>query len=107
MQEWSNFMVNEQIIFNLALCPKKANETNTFRVMKILIAPDSFKGSLSAVEICNLFLKKIKKHWFRGIAFADGGKGSLQVISVSKEFEKITLPVSNPLFEDISAYIGW
>jgi len=71
--------------------------------MKILIAPDSFKGSLSAVEICNLFLSEIKGLDIEALPLADGGEGSLQAISVSKDFEKITLPVSNPLFEDISA----
>ena len=72
--------------------------------MKILIAPDSFKGSLSAVEICGLFLSEIKGLDISAVPLADGGEGSLQAVGAIKSLEKISLPVSNPLFEDVTAY---
>ncbi|MCF6240431.1 MAG: glycerate kinase [Bacteroidales bacterium] len=72
--------------------------------MKLLIAPDSFKGTLSAVEICNLFLKEIKGLDIAAIPLSDGGEGALQSIIHTSNFERIELQVFNPLFQEISAY---
>ncbi len=71
--------------------------------MNILIAPDSFKGSLTALEICNLFLSEIKGLAIDALALADGGEGSLQAISAVGDFNKIRLKVSAPLFTNIEA----
>jgi glycerate kinase len=72
--------------------------------MKILIAPDSFKGTLNASEIVELFLKEIKYPDITGIPMSDGGEGSLQAIFKAGKFQRINLRVSNPLFEDVDAY---
>ncbi|WP_150467685.1 glycerate kinase [Francisella sp. SYW-9] len=53
--------------------------------MKIIIAPDSFKESLSANEVCNAIEKGFKKviptAQYIKIPVADGGEGSLDAIS--------------------------
>ena len=53
--------------------------------MRILIAPNSFKESLSAIEICNSIENGLKKVFPKAeyikIHVADGGKGSLEVIA--------------------------
>lgn len=72
--------------------------------MNILLAPDSFKGSVSATEICNLFLSEIKGLTIDAVALADGGEGSLQAIEFTANFKKISLIVSDPLFNNIEAF---
>lgn len=52
--------------------------------MKILILPDSFKGSLSASDVCEEMVKAVK-HFFPAsevisIPFSDGGEGALEVL---------------------------
>ena len=75
--------------------------------MKILIAPDKFKGSLSAQEVCEAIEKGIKrfdasietiKH-----PLADGGEGTLYILQNYFNLEPITIPVQDPLFNWINA----
>lgn len=74
--------------------------------MKILIAPDKFKGSLSAMEVCNAIESGIKrfnpaietiKH-----PLADGGEGTLTILQNYFKLEIVTISVKDPLFRDIS-----
>lgn len=82
--------------------------------MNVLIAPDKFKGSLSAVEVCEAIQAGI--HRFNPDVkidvnpLADGGEGSLEVVtqtfqSVSEnvDLQKITLTVADPLMRPIEA----
>lgn len=75
--------------------------------MKIIVAPDKFKGSLSAVEVCNAIEKGIKsfdqsieiiKH-----PLADGGEGTLTILIDFFKLNKRTLIVNNPLFQPCEA----
>ena len=53
--------------------------------MKILIAPDKFKGSLNAAEVCDAITKGIKinksKLEITSCPMADGGEGSIDIIN--------------------------
>lgn len=53
--------------------------------MKILIAPDSFKESLSALQVCDCIESGFKKVFpnaeYIKVPVADGGEGSLEVIA--------------------------
>ena len=53
--------------------------------MKILIAPDKFKGSLNAAEVCDAITKGIKinksKDEIISCPMADGGEGSIDIIN--------------------------
>ncbi|MBP2833398.1 glycerate kinase [Aquimarina sp. U1-2] len=75
--------------------------------MKVLIAPDKFKGSLSANEVCEAIASGIKK--FDSTIqcvmhpLADGGDGSLEVISEHLQLETITITTKDPLFRPIQA----
>ncbi len=75
--------------------------------MKILVAPDKFKGSLSAKELCESIALGIKKYdpdiEVVTHPLADGGDGSLDVLEQHLDMETITLTVNDPLFRPIKA----
>ena len=69
--------------------------------MNILIAPDKFKGSLSALEVAQAISKGIKRadasHECYIHPLADGGDGSVQVLTSYLDLREIFVPVSDPL----------
>ena len=78
--------------------------------MKIIIAPDSFKGSLSAAEVCDIMekailivlpLTKIIK-----IPISDGGEGLVNTLLNLEGGRKIIVPVKDPLFRKTNAAYG-
>lgn len=78
--------------------------------MNILIAPDKFKGSLTALEVCNaveagainiLPTSKITK-----LPLADGGEGSLEAIEKAIQFKRILIEVKDPLYRKVKTYYG-
>jgi len=75
--------------------------------MKILIAPDKFKGSLTAQEVCAALSKGLKNAnpnlEIITRPMADGGDGSLQVLAHYLELKTITVEVEDPLFRPIDA----
>lgn len=77
---------------------------------KILIAPDSFKGTLSSMDICEVVEEEIL-HIFPGcevisVPIADGGEGTVDSFLTAVEGEKKEIRVSGPYFEKISSYYG-
>jgi glycerate kinase len=78
--------------------------------MKILIAPDKFKGSLTALDVCEItedaIQKILPKAQITKIPLADGGEGSLDVIEKAINFDRIYFEVNNPLFRPIKTYYG-
>ncbi len=79
------------------------------RSLKILIAPDSFKGSASAVFVAKrlkeiLLGLKIPEKTITIIPLADGGEGSLQAIQHVKSLDRIYLNVIGPEYREISAF---
>lgn len=73
--------------------------------MKIVVATDSFKGSLSATEVC----QAIKEGILRAdptcqveiLPIADGGEGTLEAMRLSSGGEMINVQCVNPLGEKI------
>lgn len=78
--------------------------------MKFILIPDSFKGTLSSVEICNIIKEKISIHFpdseVAAIPVADGGEGSVDAFLAAVGGEKKYVTVKNPYFEDMDAYYG-
>ena len=74
--------------------------------MKILIAPDKFKGSLSAKAVCQAIEKGLKKgdNHIEVIShpMADGGDGSLEVLADYLDLKSQTVQALNPLSREIS-----
>ena len=75
--------------------------------MKILIAPDSFKGSLSAKEVSRILSERAKAHFpeseILSFPVADGGEGTLDCILDARKGERISLLVSDPLGRKIQS----
>jgi len=78
--------------------------------MKIVIAPDSYKGSLSALEVAQAIQKGIKKV-DNGIEtvlvpMADGGEGTVQSLVDASEGRIVECLVHDPLFRKIKSFYG-
>ena len=78
--------------------------------MKIVIATDSFKGSLSGLTINSIWEKVAAKsgckHKIVPLLVADGGDGTLDAVISQKFGQLVYVPVNNPLFEKIDARYG-
>lgn len=78
--------------------------------MKIVIAPDSFKGSCSAAEVANSIEKGINKVCrdceIVKIPIADGGEGTVQALILSAGGEIREKEVVGPLGDTIKAQYG-
>ena len=78
--------------------------------MKFILIPDSFKGTLSSTQICEICHEKIEKH-FPGaevvsIPVADGGEGSVDAFLAAVGGKREHTTVKNPYFEDMQSYYG-
>jgi len=75
--------------------------------MKILLAPDKFKGSLTAQEVCTALAAGIHKSHPNATIIskplADGGDGSLAVLDYYLDLKTISKIVQDPLGRPISA----
>ncbi|MGN1442425.1 MAG: glycerate kinase [Acutalibacteraceae bacterium] len=75
--------------------------------MKILIAPDSFKGTLSSVEVCDIIGGVLKEKYPEAeivkIPIADGGEGTSDAYYHIFGGEMITVKAESPLGNGIDA----
>ncbi len=78
--------------------------------MKIVIAPDSFKGSLSATAVCDIvegaILKIMPTAEIVKIPISDGGEGLVEVLVRHQSGEMITIKTKDPLAREITATYG-
>lgn len=77
---------------------------------KIILAPDSFKGTMSSQEICGILAQEIHRVWPQAqvvsIPVADGGEGSVDAFLAAVGGEKIAVPCKGPHWEDIQGFYG-
>jgi len=78
--------------------------------MKILIAPDSFKGSLDAIAVANHIengiLKVLPEAEVLKMPMADGGEGTVKTLVEATRGRYIYKEVTGPLGERVNAYFG-
>jgi len=78
--------------------------------MKILICPDSFKESLSAIEVCDCVERGLKKanskFKIEKIPLADGGEGTVKALVLATHGRSLKCKVSDPLGRIIWAKYG-
>ena len=76
--------------------------------MTILIAPDKFKGSMDALQVCKAIERGIKKRAPTTQCLlhplADGGEGSIDILSSHLSLQKVTVKTTNPLGQTMEAY---
>lgn len=78
--------------------------------MKFVLAPDSFKGTISALEASTIMKNKILKHYPSAIVeelpIADGGEGSVDAVLRGIGGEKIYCKSTGPFGEKLKVYYG-
>lgn len=77
---------------------------------KIIISPDSFKGTMSSMEVCSIIEQGIQNIFSDTevikIPIADGGEGTVDAFLTAIGGEKIKTKVKGPLFEEVEAFYG-
>lgn len=72
--------------------------------MNILICPDSFKGSISGLDVCKTIkstIEKLEKNaTFSILPLGDGGEGTKDILIHALNGENYSVKVCGPLFED-------
>jgi glycerate kinase len=78
--------------------------------MRVLIATDSFKGSLKSLEVADIIEKGIRRVYCEAqvekIAIADGGEGTVEAMVESLQGEYRSAEVSDPLGNKVRARYG-
>lgn len=78
--------------------------------MKVLVASDKFKGSLTAEEACRTIADGLHAgvdgHEFECVPIADGGDGLARILTAGLDGEWIETEVSGPLGDPVSAGYG-
>mgnify|MGYP003365079364 CR=1 FL=1 len=78
--------------------------------MKIVLAPDSYKNSLTAKEVAAAMRKGFEKVYpdaeYVNVPMADGGEGTVQSLVDAKNGQIMTEKVINPLGTEVEAHYG-
>lgn len=76
----------------------------------IILIPDSFKGTLSSGEICEILEEQIRKilpeYSPVSLPVADGGEGSVDAFLHAVGGERLLCRAKDPLFREIDAFFG-
>ena len=77
---------------------------------KYVVAPDSFKESMTAKEVCDAMEKGIKEADSAAevikVPMADGGEGTVDSLVDATQGQRVIVEVTGPLGNKISAYYG-
>ena len=77
---------------------------------KVVLIPDSFKGTMSSSEICRIMSKQIHAlspdTEIISIPVADGGEGSVDAFLQAEGGKKVFMAVSGPYGEKVDGYFG-
>ncbi len=76
---------------------------------KVVLIPDSFKGTMSSVEVCDILKGSIAKHSNASVVsvpVADGGEGSVDAFLAALNGKKMFATVKGPYFEDMESFYG-
>lgn len=77
---------------------------------KILLVPDSFKGTLSSRQVCQVMAAQLRRFFpqaqVKSIPVADGGEGSVEAFLAAAGGERRTRTVTGPFGEPVEAFYG-
>jgi glycerate kinase len=78
--------------------------------MKIVIAPDSFKESLTALQVAHAIEAGMREVWpdatYVKVPVADGGEGTVQALIDATGGRKVDVRVTGPLGQTVDAFYG-
>lgn len=78
--------------------------------MKIVIAPDSYKESLSALEVASAIEQGFREIWpdadYVKLPVADGGEGTVEAMVAATAGRIVEVNVTGPLGEPVSGFYG-
>ena len=77
---------------------------------KIIIIPDSFKGTLSSKDACCIMADAARKIFPHAdviqVPIADGGEGTVDAALSAAGGKKVRLRVTGPLFNEVDSFYG-
>ena len=77
---------------------------------KILLVPDSFKGTLSSRQVCQVMAGQLRRFFpqaqVKSIPVADGGEDSVEAFLAAAGGERRTRTVTGPFGEPVEAFYG-
>ncbi|NMA20056.1 MAG: glycerate kinase [Lentisphaerae bacterium] len=75
--------------------------------MKIIFAPDSFKGTIRSPEVCNILQKAFQEELpgaqYVCLPMADGGEGTVEAVLAAGKGERRQITVKDPLGRPVQA----
>ena len=78
--------------------------------MKIVIAPDSFKESLTALQVADAIEAGMRDVWpdasYVKVPMADGGEGTVQALTDATGGRRVDVRVTGPLGQTVDAFYG-
>ncbi len=78
--------------------------------MRIIVAPDSFKGSLSASEICDIVERSANQIFpnceVLKMPVADGGEGTVESLLCALKGDEVSVTVKGPMGAEVNAQYG-
>jgi glycerate kinase len=78
--------------------------------MKIVIAPDSFKESLTALQVATAIEAGMREVWpdatYVKVPVADGGEGTVQALIDALDGQRVDARVTGPLGRPVDAFYG-
>ncbi|AGH75292.1 glycerate kinase [Edwardsiella piscicida] len=79
--------------------------------MKVVIAPDSFKESLSAMQVAQAIEQGFREIYpdadYLLLPMADGGEGTVDAMVAATGGRRIAQTVTGPLGQPVAAFFGW
>lgn len=74
---------------------------------KFVVAPDSYKGTIRAVEACGLIAAALQRHipdaMVIQLPMADGGEGTVDSLCLAVGAEPVTVPTTDPYGKELMA----
>ena len=79
----------------------------TLLIVKFVLAPDKFKGSLTGIEFCDVveegIISVLPEAEILKVPLADGGDGTIEILDYHLHGKSIEVDVKDPLFRSIKA----
>ncbi len=76
----------------------------------VIVAPDSFKGALSAPAFCSILTEEVGDIFphcrVQPVPIADGGEGTVDSLLLAAGGRRVSLPVHGPLFQPVEGFYG-